>query len=211
MNLAHQPRAPQRPDRKTWAERWGWLFRHYGVRRLALILIGGPIFYLTRFLLAWWSGPIDEQARPAVTCLLAASHDLWFGWWIATAATPLLWIVSYYASRLDFRWGFRAIAFVWWFDGTIAAINGALMLWGAEYSLTGRVLRPVVFAGVLPATIAIAPWLVVATWERIGMLPCVTRLRYSGRGQHADWIPAHLLHKHTKPLNGASSWRDLVG
>lgn len=178
-----------------------WLWRHYGVRRLLLIGLACPLYHLTRLLVAFTTASPGSPGT-ALERLTTGAHDLWFGFWIATMATPLLWIASYRISVVRVKWGFRAIAFAWLFDGVVAMGQAVWLLGTTPGSELNAVLRAWAWLSVVPAGIGVAPWVFMEAWELIRNSPLYLRWRYSGLEVHAAWISSRKLYQHTQPLPG---------
>lgn len=198
----------EKKPRKTLEERFGWLWRHYGVRRLALILLAAPIYYVARWATRWWIGFESSPENSAIVTLHSATHDLWFGMWVASATAPLWWIAGHYCSAIDIRWGFHSVAFVWLFDGVAALVIGTAELLPRGLHPSLAAIERVAIVGLIPAALSLLPLGVLETRERIMALPIVVRWRYSGRQEQADWITPHVLKKHARPLKGAKRWFD---
>jgi len=181
-------------------EKFGWLLRHYGMQRLAVIALAWPIYYVAWFLMQLSGyGQAGASLQP-VSPLTTGANDIWFGFWVASISVPLLWIVSYKLPVFEVKWAFRLIVFTGLFDGMVALTQGFWLLRGQSVPTIALVIQAWACGTLLPIAISFIPWALLELGCVVLALPVLKRWRFSGIEEHAEWISPRKLKKQTQPL-----------
>lgn len=183
-------------------EKFGWLLRHYGVQRLAVIALAWPVYHVAWFFVQLSGYGQQGASLPPVAPLTTGTHDVWFGFWVASVSVPLLWIASYKLPVVEVKWAFRLIAFAWLFDGVAALTLGFWLMRGTSVPTIALVLKAWACGLLLPMAIGFLPWLLLELWGAVAGLPLMKRWRFTGIEEHAEWISPRKLKKQTQPLPG---------
>lgn len=183
-------------------EKYGWLLRHYGVQRLLAIALAWPLYHVAWFFLQLGGYGQQGASLPPVERLATGTHDVWFGYWVASVSVPLLWLASYKLPVLEVRWAFRVLVFIWLFDGVVALAEGFARMRGMDVTSVALVLEAWGGGVLLPMAVGFVPWGLLELWEIVSALPLLKRWRFSGIEEHAEWISSRKLRQHTQPLPG---------